>query len=175
MRGVLPFESQLFLTTLTLMCLRFTRPLEGWSIEVCINSITVSLAYKRRGLKLFMRKCIYRNWLATGSQIPRMHIHSTGHRKDGIWRLLHKLAFNVQFKYSMKTEHKIMLYLWQADCSAKIKSRINGELFVIENRNVMYRIVTLLLGKSTINNIHHTLQNTRRINNIFTINWCALS
>jgi len=59
--------------------------------------------------------------------------------------------------------------------SAKVKFRRNDELFVIENRNVKYRIITLLLGKSTINNIHHTLQNRERINNTVTINWYLLS
>ena len=59
--------------------------------------------------------------------------------------------------------------------SAKVKLRRNDELFVIENRNVKYRIITLLLGKSTINNIHHTLQNRERINNTVTINWYLLS
>ena len=59
--------------------------------------------------------------------------------------------------------------------SAKVKFRRNDELFVIENRNVKYRIITLLLGKSTINNIHHTLQNRERINNTVTIDWYLLS
>ena len=59
--------------------------------------------------------------------------------------------------------------------SAKVKFRRNDELFVIENINVKYRIITLLLGKSTINNIHHTLQNRERINNTVTINWYLLS
>ena len=59
--------------------------------------------------------------------------------------------------------------------SAKVKFRRNDELFVIENINVKYRIITLLLGKSAINNIHHTLPNGHRINNTFTINWYLLS
>jgi len=50
--------------------------------------------------------------------------------------------------------------------SAKVKFRRNDELFVIENRNVKYRIITLLLGKSTINNIHHTLQSQWRLGNV---------